>query len=62
MHDLLKIHNPGVVFQLLQDCDLPDGRAGDAVVTVVNLDFFDSNHLIGAKLVCFVNDSIGTLT
>ena len=62
MNDVYQINDVLIVAQLLQDSDLTDGRARDAVVTVVNLDLLNGDYLERFFLDRFVNNSVGTFT
>ena len=50
MHNLLQADDVRVVAELLQDSDLPDGRAWNTIVAMVNLDLLDCNDCISGKL------------
>lgn len=50
MHNLLQAYDVRVIAKLLKDCDLPNCRAWDAVVTMVNLDLLDCNDCASGYL------------
>ena len=61
MDNLLEINDVWIVAELLQDGDLTDGCAWDAIVAVVDFDLFHSHLSTSCKLLCQVDNSIGAL-
>ena len=61
VHYLIKLDDVWILLQLLQHSDLPDGRAGDAVHSIVDLDLLN-RHLSAILVFGQVDDAIGTLT
>ena len=50
-----------IVAELLEHGNLTDGRAGDPVVAVVDLDLLHSNDMAIVLALCLVDDSVGAL-
>lgn len=62
MDDLLQTHNEGGFAELLKHGDLSDGSAGDAIITVINLDLFDGRLCVEFAVSGEVDDAVGALT
>ena len=62
MHDFFQTHNVVVVSQLLKNRNLTNSCAWDAVVTMINLDFFDCYSAAGGDFQGLVDHTVGTLS
>ena len=59
MDNLFEIDDVWIVAELLQDSDLTDGSAWDAIVTMVDFDLFHSDLHVRCMLFCQVYNTVG---